>query len=232
MKIGLLGDIHANSAALTAVLSSARLLEVETLLVTGDLVGYYFSPREVLDMLREWDAHIVRGNHEDMLIQAISSPEFLEEVDRRYGSGLRIALDALEQSDIEWLSSLPHPKSIKIEDCNILLCHGAYWDIDFYVYPDAQNELLERCAVKSYDLVVQGHTHYPMKYKFGDTLLVNPGSVGQPRNRQPGAHWAIFDTNTREVHMLCEKYDASAIIDASRTIHPELPYLSEVLLRK
>lgn len=232
MKIGLLGDIHANSAALAAVLVSAKARGVSKLLVTGDVVGYYFSPQEVLDMLREWDFYIVRGNHEDMLGLAKTSADYLMEIDRRYGSGLRFALEVLDQSDLDWLSSLPHPLAIEIEGCKILLCHGAYWDFDFYVYPDAHFELLERCAVPDYDLVVQGHTHYPMQFRFGETQLVNPGSVGQPRNRHPGAHWAVFDTDTHDVELLCEDYDASNLIHDLRIRHPELPYLSEVLTRR
>ena len=70
MRIALLGDIHGNSFALAAVLEAARAAHVEKLLITGDFVGYYFWPREVLDMLDDWDVAAVRGNHEDMLVDA------------------------------------------------------------------------------------------------------------------------------------------------------------------
>ena len=63
MRIALLGDIHGNSFALAAVLGAARATRVEKLLITGDFVGYYFWPREVLDMLRDWEVEAVRGNH-------------------------------------------------------------------------------------------------------------------------------------------------------------------------
>ena len=112
-----------------------------------------------------------------------------------------------------------------------MLCHGAPWDNDRYVYPDAQPELLERCAVQKYDLVVLGHTHYPMHRQIGDTLVVNPGSVGQPRNRQPGAHWALFDTATRSVEFHREQYDVSELVQECQQRNPELSYLAEVLIR-
>ena len=67
MKIGLLGDIHGNSRALRAVLESARVKGVEKLCLTGDFVGYYYHPDEVLDLLASWPNHAVRGNHEAML---------------------------------------------------------------------------------------------------------------------------------------------------------------------
>jgi len=211
MKLGFLGDIHGNDLALQAVLAAASSSGVGKLLVTGDLVGYYHSPLQVLELLRPWDRHMVRGNHEDMLNTARSDPAFLTQVDARYGTGLRTA--------------------IVIDGCRILLCHGAPWDIDQYVYPDAKPELLERCAIQEFDLVVLGHTHYPMHHKIGRTLVVNPGSVGQSRNRQPGAHWAIFDTVSCGLQFCHEDYDSSALVRECRQRHPELPYLADVLLR-
>lgn len=232
MKLALLGDIHGNHLALQAVLAAASSSGVEKLLITGDLVGYYFAPLQVLELLHTWEKHIVRGNHEDMLDTARSAPEFLAKVDARYGSGLRNAIEQLSETQIDELCSLPHPLELVFDECKILLCHGAPWDNDQYVYPDAQPALLGRCAMQEFDLVVLGHTHYPMKQKIGKTLVVNPGSVGQPRNHQPGAHWALFDTVSRNLEFRQEQYDSSILVQECQQRHPELPYLAEVLIRK
>lgn len=232
MKLALLGDVHGNADALQAVISAAISSGVEKLLVTGDLVGYYFAPLQVLELLSTWDKHVVRGNHEDMLNTARFAPEFLAQVDMRYGTGLRTALEQLSKKQIDELCNLPHPLELVIDGCRILLCHGTPWDNDYYVYPDAQPELLERCAMQEFDLVVLGHTHYPMLQKIGKTLVVNPGSVGQPRNHQPGAYWAIFDTVSRKLEFHHEQYDSSQLVQECQQRHPELPYLAEVLIRK
>lgn len=232
MKLALMGDIHGNDSALQAVLAAAASSGVEKLLITGDLVGYYYAPLNVLEQLQSWDRHVVRGNHEDMLITARSDPEFLTQVDARYGTGLRTAIEQLSEQQIDELCSLPHPLELMIDGCRILLCHGAPWDNDCYVYPDAQPALLERCAMQEFDLVVMGHTHYPMQQMLGGTRVVNPGSVGQPRNRRPGAHWALFDTATRSLEFHQEQYDCSALVRECQQRHPELPYLAEVLIRK
>lgn len=231
MKLALLGDIHGNAAALRAVLAAASSSGADELFITGDLVGYYFAPREVLELLQPWRRHVVRGNHEDMLKTARSDQGFLVEVDARYGSGLRTAIEQLNEEQLEELCSLPHPLKYEVDGCKILLCHGAPWDNERYVYPDAKAELLDRCAVQEFDLVVLGHTHYPMQHWFGDTLVVNPGSVGQPRNRQPGAHWALFDTATHSLEFHCERYDLFPLIQECQQRHPELPYLADVLKR-
>lgn len=231
MKIGLLGDIHGNATALQAVLGSATSLGVEKLLVTGDLVGYYFSPFEVVELLQPWDKFMVRGNHEVMLQMARRDGTFLAKVDARYGTGLRTAIEQFDEYQLDELCDLPHPLHLEVGGCKVLLCHGSPWDIDLYVYPDSEPELLEQCAMQDFDMVVFGHTHYPMSRQVGRTVLVNPGSVGQPRNRRPGAHWALFDTETCEVSLQCEAYDASLVIEESHRRHPEIPYLVEVLKR-
>ena len=231
MKLALLGDIHGNHLALQAVLAAASSSGVEKLLITGDLVGYYYAPLKVLEMLQPWDRHIVRGNHEDMLNSARFDPAFLAQVDVRYGSGLRTAIEQIDAEQLDELCNLPHPLELVIDGCKILLCHGAPWDVDQYVYPDAVPEMLERCAKHDFDLVVMGHTHYPMQHAIGKTLLVNPGSVGQPRNRQPGAHWAIFDTHNRSHEFHQEQYDSSALVQECHQRNPELPYLAKALTR-
>jgi len=78
---------------------------------------------------------------------------------------------------------------------------------------------------------VMGHTHYPMLKRIGSTAVINPGSVGQPRDRKPGACWALFDTKDHTIELRRENYDSSSLVRECQLRHPELPYLSEVLQR-
>ena len=231
MKLALMGDIHGNIQALRAVLDAATRENIEKLLITGDLVGYYFSPLEVVELLNEWDVEIVRGNHEEMLKTARQDPNYLFSVDARYGTGLRVAFEQLSPEQIDRLCELKHPLELLFEGIKILLCHGSPWDLDQYIYPNAENALNIKCAISDFDLVVMGHTHYPMQLMIGGTCLVNPGSVGQPRNRYPGAHWAIFDTVSRSIEFRCESYDMTHLIRECKERHPNLPYLANVLER-
>jgi putative phosphoesterase len=232
VKLALLGDIHGNYRALTAVLVAAASSGVEKLLITGDLVGYYEEPLMVLNLLQAWDCHLVRGNHEDMLRIARTDANFLAKMDVRYGRGLRMAIQQLSKKQLDELCNLPHPLKLNVDDCEILLCHGSPWDNNQYVYPDAEPELLDRCALQEYDLIVLGHTHYPMSRLIGKTLVVNPGSVGQQRNRQPGAHWALFDTSNHSLTFYNEAYDTSALVQECKQKQPGLSYLADVLERR
>ena len=232
MRIALLGDIHGNSFALAAVLDAARAAHVEKLLITGDFVGYYFWPREVMDMLADWDIAAVRGNHEDMLVDALKDSAFLKTINAAYGSGLSTAIETLTPAQLDWLCQLPHPRPFEFDGRSLLLCHGSPWDVNQYVYPDAKADLLERCAESGYDWVVMGHTHYPRVERVRKTVLVNPGSVGQPRNRIPAAHWALLDTVSQELLLMTAPYDVAPVVALAAKRHPERPYLGNVLLGK
>ncbi|MDB5865565.1 MAG: hypothetical protein JWO70_3371 [Betaproteobacteria bacterium] len=231
VKIGVLGDIHGNAAALKAVLGHALREGVERLVVTGDLVGYYFDPAEVLRLLDDWDAVIVRGNHEDMLAAARADAAALPAIRKSYGSGIDVALEELSEAELDRLCALPHPLPVQLDDVRVLLCHGSPADNDEYVYPDAKPDVLDRCAVPGYDVVIMGHTHYPLQREVAGITLLNPGSVGQPRNREPGAQWALLDTATGRATLRNERYDPTAVAAQARARHPELPYLAEVLTR-
>jgi putative phosphoesterase len=232
VKLGLISDIHGNAAALEAVLRAARAQGVERILFAGDCVGYYYEPHRCLGLLAEWDVTAVRGNHENMLREVIAQPSLAEGFRRRYGSGLSTAVSVLSPSQLDFLAGLPVQQKLEIDGTSITLCHGAPWDTDEYVYPDASEALLERCAAAGGAYVVMGHTHYRFTARFGSTSLVNPGSVGQPRDRMPGAAWGLLDTMTGEFHQFTEEYDIESVASHARLVDPHLPYLWEVLERQ
>lgn len=231
MKLALLSDIHGNHYALNAVLDAVKQQDVTTLLITGDFVGYYFWPVEVLELLENWDIVAVRGNHDKMLIKAREDENFLRKMTKKYGCGLSIALECLNDESLAWLMTLPDSIVHEVLNEKILLCHGSPWKDDEYVYPDSEEKSLNRYSCLDATYVVQGHTHYPMLKAVEGVTVINPGSVGQPRNGQPGAHWALLDTEQRNVKHFCEQYDTSSVIKESKIRNPDIPYLADILER-
>ncbi|HEV8391393.1 MAG TPA: metallophosphoesterase family protein [Dongiaceae bacterium] len=230
MKIALLSDIHANEVALAATLEQARIAGAEQLLCCGDFVGYYHAPEAMLELLDGWSWQGIRGNHEDMLEHWLEGTD-RDAVHRRYGSGIAIAAGLPESARI-LLLGLPARLELTIDDRQILLCHGSAWDPNHYVYPDASEEERRRMAGGGQDLVVFGHSHYPVVWRIGRTIVVNPGSVGQPRDRKPGACWALWDTRTMEVTLQRTQFDTQTVAERARRIDPHLPYLADVLTRQ
>ena len=231
MRLGLIGDIHANGDALASVLQAARAEGVEALCVTGDLVGYYHEPRRVLELLANWTHWVVRGNHEDLLLKAASDAISRAQYRHKYGSGLEHALTQLSTNDFAAIEAMPRTQWLEFSGHKLLLAHGAPWDTDEYLYPDTPLATLERVAACGADTVVLGHTHYQFDWQLDGCRIINPGSVGQPRDRKPGAAWSIFDTQTGALVHRRENYDIGQVAAAARHNDPALPYNWNVLSR-
>ena len=229
MKLALLGDIHGNKFALQAVLESAKNHNVDKLLITGDLVGYYPFVKEVLDLLKPWKKFIVSGNHEVMMKNSINDNDYLKKISSKYGSSIKIALNTLSSKEIDYLTGLPHPLHIEIDNKKIILCHGSPENINEYLYPDINFELLQWADNYSAEIVVCGHTHHPMLKKVKNKIYVNPGSVGQPRNKSKKAHWVLYDTDTNIFIFKEETYDIKKMITIIKKDEPNIPYLYKIL---
>lgn len=231
MRLALLSDIHANLPALEAVVKSLAAQRCDSVIVAGDSVGYYFWPKEVFSLLNEISAVSVAGNHEVMLTNSRVDSTLLEENVARYGSGLLRCLTDLSSSQLDQIDALPHTLIMETMNGKVLICHGSPTNVDEYIYPDTSLTHLRPYVSDDVRWVVMGHTHYPMDRSEGGVTFINPGSVGQPRNGKPGAHWATLDTETGKIDFFTEQYDTTMVVNWARKLHPELPYLSEILSR-
>ena len=232
MKIAVLADIHANYIALKQVLADAKKFKAERILVLGDLVGYYYWPDKVLKLLEVFESTAyILGNHERMLKSIIDGKSSIDQIVLKYGNGIRKAVDKLTDEQKYDLTNYPSEKKLKLCGCNIFMCHGSPFNEDQYVYPDSPRSLLERCVLPDFDFVFMGHTHYPFSYQSNNTMVVNPGSVGQPRDIGNLASYVILDTNNKTVVFRRVLFDIEPIINACNKIDPGYKYLKEVLMR-
>ncbi len=231
MRIAVLGDIHGNKFALRAALDGAAREGAERLLITGDLVGYYYWPAQVLEMLEPWPRWTISGNHERMLAEARRNEQALHRAVAKYGSGLAVAIQELTAGQADDLVALPPTLRLLVGSLRIMVAHGTPWDADEYLYPDAQADRWQALTRCDADVVVLGHTHYRFIRTVEGTLVINPGSVGQPRDRIPGAPWVLLDTQTRLAVQFNEPYDALELIAHAKARDPDMQYLHEVLCR-
>ena len=186
-KIAVLSDIHGNLDALKAVLADGQVQGVQRLFICGDITGYYYDTAAVWQTLMAWDAVMCCGNHEAILADWVAGVG-RDDITRRYGSSYRIAAETMSQKDMGSLLSLSHPVEVVDDNVRFLLTHGAPWDEDVYLYPDMTEEHRERLSgyADRYDVVLMGHTHYPLAFEQDNFLVLNAGSVGQPRSGKPG----------------------------------------------
>jgi putative phosphoesterase len=231
MKFGILSDIHGNYVALSAVLAEFRRQNVTDLLFLGDLVGYYPFARECVSMLTAFSVTSVRGNHDHIALNCLEAGTHTDEHYRRaYGSALDRTLDQKDAATAAFLRDMPLVRRMKIENRILRLCHGSPWDaLEGRVYPDFEE--WERFKPLETDVVLLGHTHYPVQRQCGAVLVINPGSVGQARQRSAVACAAMLDVPSLTTSMIEISYDPAPLIMDARAHNPDLPYLVQVLQR-
>jgi diadenosine tetraphosphatase ApaH/serine/threonine PP2A family protein phosphatase len=221
MRYLILTDIHANLEALEVCLADAGRRGYDETLVLGDLVGYGADPNAVVDRIQGLNPlAVVRGNH-DKVACGLEQAEGFNSVAR---SAARWTLEVLTPQHRTWLADLPQgPHDV---DDLIQICHGAPFDEDAYIFDEL--DAVRALKLSSRPLCLFGHTHYPITFelspegfdsigpssaamtelrmKNGSKYLVNPGSVGQPRDGDARAAYAIADAADRRVELFRLNY--------------------------
>ena len=235
MRYLILTDIHANLEALETCLTDAKTRGYDQTLFLGDLVGYGADPNAVVDVVRSLKpAAMVRGNH-DKVVFGLDQAEGFNAVAKSAAAWM---LSTLTPENKKWIASLP--QGPHVVDELIEICHGSPFD-----------EADARLALQSSErpLCLFGHTHYPIAFElsngtFSSTgpssemearyelknsarYLLNPGSVGQPRDGDPRAAYAIVDTKARHVELLRLMYPVE--VAQKKILEAGLP---EVLARR
>ena len=185
MLLGVVSDIHCNIEALDAALA-AMGDRVDDVLVAGDAVYEYRLSNEVVERVREIGAPYVLGNHELVLLSPAGAPAR--------------ARPEVRASNLDFLATVPTRLELTIGGRRLLMVHGSPWEpYNDYLYESSPG--WARCDDDDLgDILVLGHTHVPMAARKGRTLVVNPGSVSEPRGPDPDRRgsYAIVDTDALE----------------------------------
>jgi predicted phosphodiesterase len=240
LRILLLSDIHANVEALDACLAAAPAHDIVFNL--GDIVGYGASPNEVADRARSLGKVFVRGNHD----KAATGLMDLNDFNPMAAAAAMWTRDSLTPENFEWLRALPHGPVTLPEFPSLQLVHGSPNDEDEYVVSlgDALAPLIAQTA----SLTLFGHTHLQggffangsgadgfrpeyrtvgqaesvaFQLKPKARYMINPGSVGQPRDGDWRAAFALYDTDAQVIHFHRTPYNLKAAQD--RIFAAQLP---------
>ena len=241
MRVLLISDLHANLQATEAVLADAAATGWDRALVLGDLVGYGADPAAVIDIVRGLaDATVIRGNHDKAAAGLTDAGDF-NAIARHAAEWTASVLDADRAA---YIRDLPRgPLSIDGLGIRAAICHGSPFDEDHYLF-DADDAARAFDAAEE-DLILFGHTHVQIVFRqmtgggrrivtpLDDDMvalrgasrsLVNPGSVGQPRDGDPRAAYGLLDSESGTLLLRRVVYDIS---EAQRRIraaglHPQL----------
>jgi putative phosphoesterase len=211
MRILLISDIHGNWPALQAVAQEPH----DLCLCLGDLVDYGLEPGPCIAWVRQHARYTVRGNHDhgvaqNVIVNGKSGFKYLSGITRP------LTRERLEEAEIRYLSRLPISLAVTLADTRFLLVHASPRDpLDEYAPPEVEFWTHWLANVDA-DVICVGHTHHPYVLEIGDQLVVNPGSVGQPRDRDPRASYAVLELANRAVELKRVNYPVEDTIQVIR----------------
>lgn len=204
MKILIISDLHANFEALTAIRE-----DYDELWVLGDLVDYGPEPAEVVDFIRARAALVVRGNH-DHAAGYDADPQCSARFRQMAEETLRFSLAVLDEDRKRYLRELPLTAVREVAGVRFHLSHALPSE-PLYPYCGPDSERWEQEARRlDADVLLTGHTHVPFVRQFDGRLVVNPGSVGQPKHGRAEACYALWYDGRIELRSV--PYDVEAVI--------------------
>ena len=232
MKYAIFSDVHGNIDALKQFLIEIGPKSIGGVIFCGDIMGYYYHADEIISLLKSLpNLFNVQGNHDNNYLSSLKDDKLLDECIRNYGNSYS---SKLSKNNLQYLAQLPDKQTLNINGMHIGVFHGAPFNhLNGRIYPDTSLSTDEIESINNYDVLFLGHTHYKMIKQIGDTYIINPGSLGQPRDGK-GFGYCIFDFD----HMACEFHniliDISNIlkeIDSYETSIANINYLKSVLER-
>jgi putative phosphoesterase len=209
VKAAIISDVHSNLVALDAILASIDCDKVDLIISAGDLVGYGPYPNEVISRIKGKDVLGIRGNHDLAVLE-----NSVHGMNPMAAEAVRWTTKFLSAESADYLTSLPPRRIFDLDEIKAGLFHGSPRNDDEYVYEaDASPDLMEMCGC---GLVISGHTHIPYLKRMEQGLMINPGSVGQPRDNDPRASYALFDTQGSRAEIRRVEYDVEKVVLAAK----------------
>ena len=226
MKVGFLGDVHANLEALDKSLKALRSYGCKFIIATGDIVGYGPQPKECIERIANMGIHSVLGNHDEYTLD--DGPLWTINDEARYV--IEWTRKQLDKPHLEWLSSLPD-----VLDADVFtVIHASNATSPRWAYVIDDRSAVSNFKKQTANICFNGHTHIPIlatdnqdgepdlelledcKLKEGKKYLVNVGSVGQPRDKDPRAACVAFNTETLELKVIRVEYDLKKTQDVMK----------------
>lgn len=219
LKVFIISDIHGNLNAISAVIHKIRnIRNVDGFILLGDIIDYGMHSNEVIEIINNLPYEVlcnIRGNHELAVLNPTYLNRFSSDRGRESSKYTRSILNKDSWKYLREKMANSGSSYFMLGDKKCLAIHGSiedmYWKA---IMPDQDLK-----AYSEFDYVFSGHSHMPHYFErffsidrpeFRNkkkTIFINPGSVGQPRNLNPAAQFAIFDTETEAVEMLKVPYD-------------------------
>jgi len=220
LKLAILSDIHGNYDALRAVLGSLSVQGIQTYVCLGDIVGYGPEPAACLHTLIRYNAIIVAGNHDCAVTDRLPVNSF----NALAKEAIHWTREQMGPEDLEFLAALPLVERVDGAD----FVHGALYTPELFDYVQTSYDASLSMSCMKNPVCFVGHSHVPITFlqqdyirytteneiplSAGERILVNVGSVGQPRDKDPRACFAVYDTTEKVISIQRVRYDVDAVV--------------------
>lgn len=215
MRYGIISDVHSNYEALTSVLRFLAEQSIDKYLCLGDIVGYCAEPHRCIEEARKLNCDFVAGNHDFAAVEKLSIDYF-----NIFAKESTIwTQENIEQSDRDFLSSQP----LVLDYGEFTIVHGSLYMPEAFGYVQTIIDALYSFRELKNSILFIGHSHVPItfvehasiSFSVEDTIriepekryIINVGSTGQPRDEDPRACCAIYDTDAKIVRICRNEYD-------------------------
>ena len=218
MRLLIISDVHGNLTALNRVLDSSEGYDL--VICAGDIVGYGPNPEECVDAIRGLHAACVAGNHDAEVAGGESFG-----ANPAASQAIRIHRRLLSAEQTAWLRGLPRGLELDLAGIKVAVFHGSpVQPLREYVFPlDARIQADQFLELTGTDVIILGHTHVPFELRTQAGFIINPGSVGQPRDGDPRASYAVMEISGDDVEVNFGRVEYDIDLVASRIRERGLP---------
>lgn len=216
---GIFSDVHSNFDAISAVINDMSHQGVEKYACVGDIVGYAAEPGKCINIIRDLNCQIVAGNHDYAVAGKLSVNHFINDA----YEAIIWTKYILPKKDKDFLAGLP----LVIDETDFTLVHATLHDPAMFIYMVNYQSIWQSLEILNTKLCFIGHTHIPVAFLYKDRqifysndteidiqpwekLIINVGSVGQPRDRDIRASYVIYDTSKEKIYFRRVSYDVDS----------------------
>lgn len=199
MTIAVFSDIHGNIFSLEKALQIMQTLKPDKYLFLGDMAGYYYYQNECIELLNSLSNLVsLKGNHDHYFLESLRDHNQLKILDNKYGQAYSLLHKNITSSSYAYFYSLQEYEKNSYYEAY----HASPDDyLEEYIYKDTKLSLNTKVP-----FIFLGHTHHPMNKRVEDTIIINPGSIGQPRDYNLGS-FTLVDLKTKKIDNVRYEYN-------------------------